>query len=246
MVVECPDEICYFENQFLNYCLVFLPNSNPNCSIPCQKEFCDHEIMSDIMCPYWSCTPKSTTTPTTSEMPSTETPPTEGPPTNLMVSYSFNGFFASILFLLFSYFIYKKIYRRILLNRLERQSRAQRTPSVRFTITESPSSSSSDTYSVTKTYFTSKNSPENIQLMKKKRNRRHSRAQIDFQNQMDSFMNENFNDSGDPITVRGAEFLNSSSDSATLPAILPVTIVPQRNSESKAKSAITRDFYKNC
>ncbi len=215
MIVDCPNEICYFENQLLSYCLIFLPNSNPNCSIPCRREFCDQEVMADIMCPHWSCSPKITTTTSststtdnlTTEDPTTQMPPTEGPSQNLLVSYSFNAILSLLLFSLLIFFVSLKIKSRI---RQNRQQRLQ-IPSVRFVITDSPlSTSSSDNYATVPPKKTS----ENEALVKNKK--KQYKAEINFQNQMRSFMQENFDETGGPTTVSGFEYLNSSSESPIL------------------------------
>ncbi len=229
MKVDCQNETCFFENVFLDHCLVYVPNNNPNCSIPCQRNYCDHEILSDMMCPQWFCqkssTTTSTTTTTTTWTSTTDTTSvTPHSSTGTMVSYGLNGIFFSILICALAFFVARLIKKKLIARRFE-QVRNQALPSVHFSITSSPlNSSSEDSYC---TGVSNQNAPENRNLIKKpshpnrnliKKNREvRTRARINFQTELQSFMDENFDESGEPVTPQGAEFLKPPEEVAVLP-----------------------------
>ncbi len=219
-MVECGFETCYFENQFQNYCLVYLPNNNPNCSIPCQRQYCDHDLMSDMVCPLWVCVPSSTTstttigttsTGTTDWTTTTTTSPPDEPTVSAVISYSFNGIMASFLLLCLCWALKKVCQKR------SNRNREIPLPRVVFSITDSPlSTSSSDNRpnaSAHITSFSNESADETLKLMTKKTCRqnasKNTKGASQFHKEMKTFIDLHFDDLGRPLTTEGSNYVEA-------------------------------------
>lgn len=96
---DCGDRICSLEHRILPTCILYLPNPNTDCNIPCKMENCKKEIHYFFDCPLWECVPKTTTI-----SPPVPTPTPAEPSHNavLYVSIALNALFV-VCFVLFFY-----------------------------------------------------------------------------------------------------------------------------------------------
>lgn len=104
MEFNCTDRDCFVENKLQSICIVYIPDSGPNCSIPCSLENCAHRILREVLCPIYHCTPFTTAATTTTTTASV--PPSDVNGWNI-ASYSFNAILVFMGLILF-YIFYKK------------------------------------------------------------------------------------------------------------------------------------------
>lgn len=141
MAYQCVDRECFVEHKYVSHCVVFVPDSSPNCSIPCTLESCTKKIVNEILCPVYHC---AFFTPSTLDpIDSTTTKPMPQPQpqfdTTTIVSLSVNLLFAVALSFILCRFLKKLIRkrrdsaeRRHLLDQRQRMN----NPIVRFCVLE--------------------------------------------------------------------------------------------------------------
>jgi hypothetical protein len=146
MDFDCGDKVCFVEHKLSTICKVYLPDSSPNCSIPCQLDYCSFTNVNEILCPIYHCTEKTTTESSTTTMNTETTTFVPDPNIQLndgfIVSLFFNGL--SIFCLMALGFIYL---RKILIRRIQARERNEvleqrlrmNNPYVPFSITDNDS-----------------------------------------------------------------------------------------------------------
>lgn len=116
MDYDCGDHYCFVEHKLVDNCIVYTPDSRPNCSIPCFLDYCDFVIYHEINCPIYHCIPSTTLKPQpTSSIPDPVPDPIEG--------FNIFSYFLNIFCTIVFFVIGLRILRQFLRKRSESAER---------------------------------------------------------------------------------------------------------------------------